>query len=305
MPDIKAELTGIDPSVASSLLVTWVEQVSFVPSDDPTGHADPGSSNTIVDIKHTIGTQVTFTQGDIPGEIQGGRVTITATAVVNNQQFTVSLSTLPNTSNKVMIVGDNPTATSVDLFIRGLGTPALAVGSHYNFGRMLEAIIKQESGGATSPRSITNQFLRSGVPTFNSTGDGGVGLTQITPGQSPLVPRTNGDIWNWKTNVTDGFRLLSLDLAQAQQHFKNDVSKYGPKLPALAAQYGFASVSMEQPTADQLLLNADGLFRRPVYYEGESSHHLVPTAAPRNSTNGVVKLLSGYNDYVDTILGLY
>jgi hypothetical protein len=308
MPDIQAELTGIDPSVASSLLVTWVEQVSFDPDDDPTGNADTGSANTIVDTKQTLGTHVTFTQSDIPGEIQGGRVTITATAIVNSQPINVSLSTLPNTTTPIMIIGDNPTAAAVDSYIQSLGTPALAVGSQYNFGRMLEAIIKEESGGVTSPRTITNQFLPSGVPTFNSTGDGGVGLTQITPGQSTIVPRTNADIWNWQTNASDGFKLLSLDLTQANNHFNNDLKAYGPKLPALAARYNFTSVTMEHPTTDQLLLNAVGLYRRPVYYsqyDGESSHQLVPTADPTNPTQGIVELSDGYNDYVDTILGLY
>jgi hypothetical protein len=308
MPDIEAELTGIDPSVAASLLVTWVEQVSFFPSDDPTGNADSASANTIVDTKQTIGTQVTFTQNDVPGVIQGGRVTITATAIVDNQQLNTSLSKLPDNSTNIMIVGDNPTAVAVASYIQRLGTPTLAVGSQYDFGRLLEAIIKEESGGVTSPRAITNQFLSSGVPTFNMTGDGGVGLTQITPGVTPKVPRTNGDIWNWQTNLSDGFRLLSLDLTQAYNHFMNDLKTYGPKLPALAAQYGFESVTMEQPTTDELLLFAVGLYRKPVYYSqynGESSHHLVPTADPNNPINGIVILSDGYNDYVATILGLY
>ncbi len=288
MPTIQAEISGLDPSVSTSLSVTWTLQVKFMPED--ADNAPASSANTVTTAPKTMsGTSVTFAQADMPGgQVQGGRLTLTAKFTINGQSITLSLSKDPTTGDTLMVVADNPTEDTVNAYVKSLGTPALAANSTYNFGEIVESIITQES---------SDQQFVDGQPHFNSHGDGGVGFMQIT------YHRTNNDIWNWHTNITDGFTLLVGNMAQTRRH----LSLTAATLRSLATENDLTSVNVQALTADQYILSAISLFgpNSHYYYELQKDGDGDYVVTPNGDGTGTIHLVLQPNPYVDTILGIY
>src|SRR5262249_8406540 len=70
----------------------------------------------------------------------------------------------------------------------------------HDYHALLLKIMQQETHG--------NQFDAEGSPIFNTMGDGGAGLFQITP---PSLR----EVWNWKANVDAGVRILNTKFRDA------------------------------------------------------------------------------------------
>lgn len=303
MPQVEAEITGLP--AGSAMQVNWTETIQFVPSDDP--HAPANTASTLTISKQTTGPNVTFTQADVPPgkTLQGGRLSIKASYMLNGQQVNLSFSDGPG--GKPLRVGaDNPSETEVTSYLNSLGTPSQAQGQKnqkYNFIRIEKAIIKHESGGGLK---LNQQFLPSnGYPVFNvpkgrGVGDGGVGLMQITYHVNAL------DRWNWKQNVHDGYTLLSGNVKQAAQHFQNSRKAMARLLPGLAKKYKVHAVTIEVPTADDLILNAVSLFGpNSRFYQAYATNPGGGFQVAVTGNVGVIELKPIPNDYVSTILKLY
>jgi hypothetical protein len=162
MPTVAADVSEIGANTdLSGIHFQWRARVEFDGTETPGGQAEP----TLAVLKTTAGGHVVFNPQDW-GRLQGGRLTLTANAVVNGEHVTISLGGLT-------IPGINP---SIDQVRTALGTD------------VLRQIAHQESD--------FQQFGADGWPLFNAGTPAAVGVMQVKP--------TLASTWSWRANVTAG-----------------------------------------------------------------------------------------------------
>jgi hypothetical protein len=162
MPTVAADVSEIGANTdLSGIHFLWKAEVVFDGTETPGGQAEP----TLKVFKTTAGAHVSFNPQDW-GRLQGGRLTLTANAVVNGEHVTITLGGLT-------IPGINP---SIDQVRTAMGSDPL------------RQLVHQESN--------YQQFGADGWPLFNTGTPSAVGLMQVKP--------TLANTWNWRSNVMAG-----------------------------------------------------------------------------------------------------
>jgi hypothetical protein len=319
MPVIHASLAGFIPDDLKGSVLNWTEQVQFIPADDP--HALPNTATTLTIKKQVNGAPtVTFSQGDIPHRApQGGRLSISVSTDLNGQTQTWSIAKTPAGQNALEIWGQNPSQSDIKQYVQMQPTPKLATGAKtYNFSKIVTSLIQHESSWKQFTDGFTVDHIPStGYPTFSTGNDNGVGLMQITP-LNKGVP-SPADTWDWQQNITDGINLLSSKMANAKQHFLNLKNGYSAsQLAALAKQYHLKSVSVADPTPDQLIISAVSLYGPTdksvlaknkasyFYWTYNSGVNNKPIVTRHANGTGTIDLVTLFrNPYVNIILAIY
>jgi hypothetical protein len=84
-----------------------------------------------------------------------------------------------------------------------------------------------------------HQFVAPDCPKFNETGDGGVGICQITGSA------TDDDVWNWKMNLAKGWELFKTKQKEAKQSVKN--YRTGKEFEKLVKAYNDLRLAQNNP----------------------------------------------------------
>jgi hypothetical protein len=300
MPRIPLKVVGITPAPNTQASYVWNKSIQLSQTDAPLA-TTAGYVKTDFNPETVVGSENYMP--NFQGLTRGGNLSLVVKTTVAGLNLEAKRDDRTNPTNPFKIIGTKPGAADVVAFINGLGTPGLAAGATHNFGRIVQAIIKHESGGNSS---LVNQFNANGFPTFNSnadgtSGDGGAGLMQLS-----LSKVTQENRWNWKQNIRDGFNLLAGNLEQANRHIRNARNAVtAQQLAALAQANGVSGVTFAIPTAEQLLLNAISLFgpNSRYYHSYRLNNSYVVTRNPGGT--GTINLNVVPNGYVDTIIGLY
>jgi hypothetical protein len=137
-------------------------------------------------------------------DFYGGKVTVTVVARTQKGK-TDSAKVSP-----FSIVGTQPAKNQI---LSAIGTSPW----------YLQRMAKHESG--------LTQFKSDGQPLLNTTGDGGVGIFQIT-GRN----QTAQDVWNWKHNIKSGKAVDQRNRTGAQGFWNRQVSQYTAWNAALTAK---------------------------------------------------------------------
>jgi len=192
MPQIKvkAHFDGLDPAIAASTTITWTANVKF-----HAGECNPGTFDEIEDLdpitQNVTGTDWTIPFSSGPTLVRGGHLKLAANAIVQGHKLSASTDDKPATTD-LYIRGTNPLRSDVAAVLKQdpvlLQIACQESTVHHVLGqRQFEA---DQDGG------------RDRCMIFNTRGDNGVGMMQITP------PRSTADVWNWVTNGQDGYNIF-------------------------------------------------------------------------------------------------
>ena len=291
---VPLKVVGITPAPNTQASYVWNKSIQLSRADAPLG-TTAAYVKTDFEPETVVGSENYVPK--FQGLTRGGNLSLVVKTTVAGLNLEAKRDDTTNPTNPFRIIGTNPSAAAVVAFINGLGTPGLAAGATHDFGRVVQAIIKHESGGNSS---LVNQFDANGFPTFNSGGDGGAGLMQLS-----LRNVTQENRWNWKQNIRDGFNLLAGNLEQANRHFRNNRNALtAQQLAALAQANGISGVTFAIPSAEELLLNAISLYGpNSQYYHSYKVNNFYVVTRNLDGT-GTINLNVEPNGYVDTILGL-
>jgi hypothetical protein len=147
--------------------------------------------------------------------VAGGNILFEVRATVNGQELMASKE------GSVLLAGNNPSQENVQTLIDSLSF------ADTEKATWLKRIACQESGNVCSGRAAngqrqfvmpehtdqsccTNRRQCPGEPVWNSAGDGGAGIMQIT--RTNRLPRPSpAEIWDWRANVEEGVRVFDID----------------------------------------------------------------------------------------------
>jgi hypothetical protein len=311
MPEITAEvqIEGSAQDVAATQF-SWIARV-----DLPRGLSPYRQSlvRPVVFSKTVTGTRVTFVGDDWRGLVRGGRLTLTAVAVVDGQVIQGQLGgrvveqrvdgRLVRRLDGLRILGTDPTEAAVRAYVDTLPVPGRwPTNTQYEFRQIVRKMIAHESGGV-------HQFDPNGLPLWSSDNQRGVGLMQIT---DPAP--TDDEVWDWRRNVARGVAILGgeklrtainrLDRLRAAVQ-REAVQAGGRAAPitgdmiALQAVRGYNGYNNGRGVIDEWRPVRDGRGRL-VIVDGQTQWERVPAAArtPRDPERP-----RGEPNYVNRVLG--
>lgn len=160
---------------------------------------------------------------DFP-QLRGGALTVGVTVRVGaaSPPLTATLSGLT-------IVGTNPRPAQIKAFANSIGAT----------NQRFRKIMRQESS--------LSQFTSAGWPKFSADGRGGVGLCQVT-----IPTPTDDQIWNWKENVRQGWRIYQ-EKERIARRYSRQMGRSAMFRAAVAA-WNNQRIARGQPSIDVLLL---------------------------------------------------
>lgn len=201
MPKVTFQITNLPAGTPSNLVVTWTTSVNLSAGPVPGGKAVAGFS-------FSAEGGITYTP-DFP-TLAGGDLNVTAKFVVAGKTYTIS--TEAQTGMKSLkILGKNPTKAQVQQVVDGRATPAKwPADTKYDYHVILRKILYVETNLASIGAGGYNQFYRgdganAGYPAWNTGGDNGVGITQVTDSPPKL-----SNVWNWRANLAAGLALFDV-----------------------------------------------------------------------------------------------
>jgi len=196
------EIISLPACTPSNLFVTWTTSVNLAAGPVPGGKAVKG---------FTFVAQGGTTYTPAFPTLAGGDLDVTANFVVSGKTY--SVSTEARTATKSLrILGKNPTKAQVQQAVDGRATPAnWPSGTNYDYHVILRKILYVETNLLSIGAGGYNQFYRGdgangGYPAWNTGGDNGVGISQVTDNPPKL-----SNVWNWRANLAAGLARFDSD----------------------------------------------------------------------------------------------
>ena len=273
---VHAHLTGIDPSLSSTVRFTWTTQVIYHASDS----TNPNARDVIGPVLKVIAGKDYTPQFD---KIRGGDLTISVSA-------TVAGKTLTAQSSRLRIIGANPSVAQLNAYIDTHAIPGnYPKESKYDYHKILHQIASWESSGG-------KQFLPDGSPKWSHDKPAlfGAGIMQITPA-------SDDEIWNWKVNIDDGIRIFNAKLSDAVGYPARVAVKTHGELNAAKNRLHLTSVVIEPFGPDRIVREAIQRYNGGVLYRIARDSHGRPTITIHGST-GVATWVEGGNGYLNDVL---
>ncbi|MEM4413059.1 MAG: hypothetical protein QXD59_02155 [Candidatus Caldarchaeum sp.] len=210
LQNVMARITGVRPDPTATATFRWKVRVQYQTRTRTSRQTEvfwerEAQGGTLPsDILLSCGTIVGETAGN--GEqiscVAGGNLLFEVRATVNGQELMTSKE------GPRILSGNNPSKGTVQALIDSLthGDTEEAI--------WLKRIACQESRQRqfyeTTVTPSPSTYRYPGEPVWNTIGDGGVGMMQIT--ETNRLPRPSpAEIWDWRANVEEGVRVFDLD----------------------------------------------------------------------------------------------
>jgi hypothetical protein len=222
LENTSVRITGVNPDPTSTTTFRWKIRVLYQTRTTTARQTEvfweqeaQGSSLPTDTVRRQCGTIV----GEFAGSgshlscVAGGEVLFEVRATVNGQELMASRE------GPKILAGNNPSQGNVQTRIDSLSDGDMEKAT------WLKRIACRESGGICRSAPGQRQFVMpehtsdsccttfrqcKGEPVWNSGGDGGVGIMQIT--LTNRLPRPSpAEIWDWRCNVDEGVRVFDID----------------------------------------------------------------------------------------------
>jgi len=200
-------------TVPAALDVTWTTSVQY-----RTGEGTPLGAKPVPGFSFSVTRRGIQYQPAWPS-VRGGDLDVTAGFTVAGRTYTVS-SEMSFDTRSLRILGSNPTKAQVQAYVNSFRLPAnWPDNSGYDYNAILRKIAYHETNLANMGSGGYNQYYWAGQfaghPTWNTGGDRGVGVMQITPSGNDLIEPVN--VWDWRANVAAGVAKLNYGLGVADR----------------------------------------------------------------------------------------
>jgi hypothetical protein len=205
MPAVTVELAGLPADAPADLVVTWTVSLKLPAGASPGGKAVglPVITSNQVGKSYTI----PFPQ------VAGGELDITAQFKIGDKNYTLSTET-ENATKNLKILARNPDKAAIQAFIDSLPVPSnWPTGSSYDYHTILRKFAAHETSGFGGYHQFRTTGAHEGYPLWNTGGDGGVGIMQVTRSLPVLA-----EVWDWRANVRAGVAIFSDKLRIAQTY---------------------------------------------------------------------------------------
>jgi hypothetical protein len=210
LENVSVKVTGVTPDPTPTTTFRWKVRFQYetrtktVRQTEAFWEEETRGGTLPADITDRCGTIVGQLGGDGTHRacVAGGNVLFEARATINGQEIMASKE------GPRILAENNPGQETVRAYIDELsrGDPEKAI--------WLKRIACQESQQgqfyATTVSASPSIYRYPGEPVWNSIGDGGVGIMQIT--NTNRVERPSpAEIWDWRANVEEGVRVFNID----------------------------------------------------------------------------------------------
>lgn len=202
MPTIQAtaKVVGVTPDPTPTTTFTWTAHLE-INENGGTGATVDYDDDIIQNVTTTGPGTYTLTFQD-PAFFEGGRLTLTVTAMVNNQMLTAKtpkdLATQP--ASPLQIYGTNPQRSAIrSAIITQVPTHSFYGLQNPNVDDVFQRMACRESGQIQFNASANGG---TGPPYVAS--DNGIGITQITQARPDLFVTKPEVVFNWQTNIATG-----------------------------------------------------------------------------------------------------